>query len=409
MMIELPHDRAYESTTRGAGLPQLLLAAALAFMMMFPISAWGASDSGKVEHFNLLTAPAAPGFVLLGVEPASVQTPAAPADVAVTILTQTDNLTTIPEDFAVEIAPFWMLGGSGLTYSQYAGNQGLWANFLQTLSLSMASSSRSVSSDDTTASSVAFGARFCLFQGHIDESHEQYGARLDSIRENLRYLNRSMHDAWTSRKESDSLLLQLKRLRDAVPDSLKAGIYDMMDDRRSSLLNEVEAEQAELHEDEHELLADLASRLTVRRIGPVLQASMGVVVDFPDRDFDYGDLSRAGLWLTGGYTWDDWSALAVARYLHHDEDSLCNFDFGARLIFDNWRRFSLSAEGLYRRFPDRDSDESTWRAAFALDYAIGKNKSIAITFGRDFEGRRSGNLLTLINLVLGFGSERPKP
>ena len=47
-----------------------------------------------------------------------------------------------------------------------------------------------------------------------------------------------------------------------------------------------------------------------------------------------------------------------------------------------------------------------WRIAFSLDYAVAKNRSIALTFGQDFEGNQTGNLLAAVNVLLGFGTAR---
>ncbi len=43
---------------------------------------------------------------------------------------------------------------------------------------------------------------------------------------------------------------------------------------------------------------------------------------------------------------------------------------------------------------------------FTIGDQILKKKNISLTFGRNFEGNKSGNLLALVNLTLGFGTER---
>jgi hypothetical protein len=134
----------------------------------------------------------------------------------------------------------------------------------------------------------------------------------------------------------------------------------------------------------------------------------GIVYDLPGRDFNNLDLMTFGGWITGGYDWKGISWLGVARVLgdEHPGDKAA-WDVGTRLIGDFSPKLSGSLEAAYRFVNNYSGDnEDSWRVAMRTDYLIGKNKSIAVTFGRDFENKTSGNLISLVQLVLGFGSTR---
>ncbi len=79
---------------------------------------------------------------------------------------------------------------------------------------------------------------------------------------------------------------------------------------------------------------------------------------------------------------------------------------GGRLIIDI-SKLSLSAEVVSRNFPEAKVNDNIWPLAGIADHAIAKNKSLSLTIGRDFGGNYSGSLITLLNLVFGFGSTRP--
>lgn len=378
-------------------------------VLLFPVITWAESaESDSTMSFDLLLAPPAPGFVLLGIEPASVERPGTVADLAVTILNQTDNLGILPEDFALEFAPYWLFAGKGITYEKYANHKNIKSNFLQTLSFSIATSFNSETSPDSLSTSLAFGIRFSILRGKMDSEFNGYADSLGTLYKWLDELNKKFAPELLKRIDQDETSKKLRDERDKAGPTTRPIIEARIAERDAEIKQQVEAEVREQHAGRINRIKGLISRLRLRRIGWKLDVAGGAVADFPQRVFDDGSLSRWGAWLTGGYEWTKWSALGVFRFLgNHDDSDESSFDLGARLIFDTFKKFSLSGEGVYRKLPNRNTDDNQWRLALICDYAIARNKSISFTFGRDFEGKQSGNLISLINLLLGFGSNRP--
>ncbi len=389
----------------------LFLFAVVFFSVSYPSTSAAqpneADSSKQTDSFDLLLAPTSPGFVLLGIEPTTVERPGTPSDLAVTIINNTKNLSALPENFALEFLPYWLFFGKNISYSSYKANE-VVPNIAQTLSLSIATSSDSETSSDTSSTSLGVGFRFSILRGRIDEKYNDYAEKLDALYDDLGKISKSITEKRSKLTEDDPTIKQLRKQLETADETMVPLIEAMLSQRHEAIDQEAEAQVREELKENYENLQSIASGLRLRRIGLKLDLAAGFVIDFPQRVFDEANFSRLGAWITGGYEWTNYSLLGVARFLGNENNSDENsFDIGGRVIFDNFKRFSLSAESVYRNFPNRDSDKNEYRVAVSFDYSLAKNKSISFTFGRDFEGRKSGNLISLINLVLGFGSERP--
>ena len=363
----------------------------------------------------MLLPPASPGFILMGKEPASVERPGSVSDFAVSILNQTKNFTIFPLNYSIEAAPYWLIGAPNLTFEEYSKEGSVGDNFLQTLSVSLASSTEeSNNSENLSVTSAAAGIRFSLFRGAVDPKFNDYSARLDSILARIKFINTIFQDEIVKRKRNDPVLDSLKGMLlqpDISADKVTI-IEEKLRLRNEEIEKEADAELKESFKSEAEAVRSVAGSLQLRRIGWKLDIAGAVLFDFIQQKFNKGEFSRYGLWLSGGYEWTSFSGLGVVRLLRDPKNSgLNSFDIGGRIIYDNLRKFAFSAEGILRKFSGPGADDSQWRAAVILDYYFGDNKKISFTFGKNFEaGTRfstSGDLISAINLLFGFGTERP--
>lgn len=394
-------------------------------------TSFSADNSDSTASFNMLMAPSSPGFILLGVEPVSVDRPGTTTDLTLTVLNRTNDLNEFPRDLAMEFMPCWIFWGHKIKREDYEKDTPS-ANLLQSASVSIASSNSEYGTD-SSMTSTAIGLRFSLLRGRIDDEFKKME---DSINVVHRLLHSEYTDSlWKGKMQKDSirgmLLARSKFIGDKL-DTLDAKLeeegiditefqlqkdhYEAEADlveaslaqREKDLREKFETEFREQNKETYDLLSQLISELPFRRIGWKMDMAGGVVLDFINNDFDKGDFNRWGIWFTGGYEWRNWSALGVFRYLGNDNDSdMATLDVGGRVILDNFKKFSLSAEAVNRSFPNMKDKASEYRAALQFDYAIARNKSVSFTFGRDFEGKQSGNLISIINIIMGFGSDRP--
>jgi hypothetical protein len=376
------------------------------FAMVFILWVFGFSQRAKADEsisIDAMVVPSSPGFVLLGIEPASIERPGTVMDLTFSVMNRLGNTEGLPKDFALELAPYWLFGAGNLTYEKYADYRNIWANIIQTGSVSIASAS----GPDSSLGSLAFGLRFSILRGKINDEFESYKRRLDTLRLSLKELNAIYSPYIQQRMERDELVTALDSAWFTAERAGNQALMDNINAQKTLRLIEIKAAIDKEFADSLAVIRKLASDLRLRRIGWKLDIAGGTVTMFPNRIFDNGKMSRWGIWATGGYEWRNWSALGVVRYLgDRDQRDLSSLDMGGRLIIDI-SKLSLSTEVVSRNFPESKANDDIWRLAGIADYAIAKNKSLSLTIGRDFGGNYSGSLITLLNLVFGFGSDRP--
>ncbi len=403
------------------------------FMVLHPLDALALQQSPEAAankaqaqedstaDFDLLIAPASPGFVLLDKAPSSIERPGTVTDLAITVFEQTEDLSSIPNNFAVEFSPFWLVSHPGLTYNEYneAGSvfeKGGRNVFLQTLSFSIATTTEKMENsagDDVSITSLAAGARFSLFRGKVDDTPFQ--EHIKEIHKQLGILNDAFGVRFKKAVDSDPTLSLFKVMKsDTISAEKRKAIDLQITAVREKIKEKVEQELRTEKKATFNTIKSTISKIKYKRLGFKLDLAGGIVLEFPNRDFEAGELRRWGSWLTGGYEGKNITTLGVLRYLGHraGQDS-SSFDIGGRLIYSTANdKFSFSGEAVYRKILKENENlqnkvESSWRLALLLDYAIAKNRKLSFTFGRDFKGKTSGNLISAVNLIFGIGSKRP--
>ena len=385
----------------------------------------------------MLAAPTSPAFVLMGIEPASVEHPTTVKNIAFSILNSSDNISTLPRNYALELAPYWLFAGRGLTYAQFARPDNVVSTIQQTLTISLASSTTNNGNSDSSVTSLGAGFRFSLVQGHVDTLSDNFAAKYHAVIANLRTITTAAQESAIARQTSDPVLQNLKesfiRITDEA-DSLEQKLSSATDETQRELLalrisllrNEASALDAQkkarrdeiyaedtsqvrqAYQENFQAIRDTISKMEFKRVGPKIDLAGAITFDFPGRVFDKGKWSKWGVWVTGGNEGANWSILGVLRLIdEHTNSHLVSFDVGERIIYRAADKFSVSVEGLYRRLGKEAADRDQWRLALVCDYAIAHDHSLSLTFGRDFEGNRTGNVLALVNLILGFGTNRP--
>ncbi|HUU45889.1 MAG TPA: hypothetical protein VM118_09165 [Acidobacteriota bacterium] len=352
-------------------------------LSLFSYQIAGAQQDG-IPEFDKLRTPVAPGFVLMGIAPTSVARPGAPTDLAVAVLSRTDNLSAVPKNFALEVSPYWLFSHPELTLQQYK-NPGLTESILHTASVSVATSSEAVSGAEDQTTSLGVGLRFSILRGKASGKADQYQSQVVDI---------------------------LQRLSDAVADSIAVAIA-----RNPQLAADTEALDRRKREIQHAVQADPASSATLadakQELIEALQHRQGLSVelagaglwDFKNGSYDRRDFVRWGVWLTPALNFENGSLVAVCRYVGDDLDPDDNLvDVGVSAILVS-KKYAFSLEGVARAFVEGERDDQH-RVAFTLDYEVGTIRWLTVTFGRDFDVEGENSLIALANLSFGFGGQR---
>ena len=306
----------------------------------------------QADTLRAFRTPASPAFVLLGVAPTAVERPATPQALVVSLISAVQDADFPPKHYALEVAPYWLTRHRTLTFEQYAA-PGFWPGLLQTLSVSVATSSLA----PDTGTSVGFGLRAAYVSGR---------------------------DLSRVRLLRDSLLgIQAAMLRADSED----------DERRLAAMA-------------RPMALRLQRALRTERLGFTIEGAAAMVLDFPDDIADNGKLGRAGVWFTSGYriTKPAVDLLTVIRFIRDERVAPAegNLDLGARLLVDR-EDLTLAAEYIFRSVTAAGSSRSTYRLSIDGQYRLATEIYITAALGRDHAASATGQARLIAQVGIDFG------
>ena len=309
------------------------------------------ADSTR-DTLRAFKTPASPAFVLLGVAPTTVERPATPQALVLSLISAVQDADFPPKHYALEVAPYWLTRHRFLTFEKYAA-PGFGRSLLQTLSLSVATSSL----DPDTGTALGFGLRAAYV---------------------------SSRDLSTVRALRDTLL-QIQA------DILRAGTEE--EERRHA----ARAKPVALR---------LTQALRTERLGFTIEGAAAMVLDFPDDIANNGKLGRAGVWLTSGYrlTKPAVDLLTVVRFIRDERvaPAESNLDLGARLLVDR-EDLTLAAEYIFRSVTAGGSSRSTYRLSIDVQYRLANDIYITAALGRDHAASAAGPAQLIAQIGIDFG------
>lgn len=340
-------------------------------------SAATASAQG-VDTLAALRTPLSPAFALMGITPASIERPTTPRAFSAAILSATDNLTMLPDSWAVEVAPYWLRPHPTLTYEDYYGAS-LPQAILQSLAISIATSRPDSTAD---ATDLGLGLRFRVVEGEEDSESKAIRGQLTTIQQEITGLNSQRRRA-------------LREGRQADADSLDGVIEARADDARKRAL------ELQDHQD---------------LVGWTVDLALASAWAFPTPAFESGRNTSWGAWTTVGYRWEkpDFQLLLLGRFINNAQAEDQNvFDGGLRWIWD-LDRLDLSIEGVRRIALDIQQDpdvtnislRSSGRLIGGVEYRITDTAYLYASFGKDHKpaGEARHPLLAIAGLSLDFGA-----
>lgn len=374
------------------------------------------NDSSAALNLNLPIS--SPGFIVLGVEPTTIERPATLPDFTFSILHSTNNFSNLPRNFAIDFLPFWIFAGKNITYQDFISNEVI-QNIKQSLNISLAVANQE--GDTTNSTSVGMGIKFSILRGEVSN----YQSGLHHLRDSLNNLiNLDFSEKLMTKKNNDSVLIKLAYLLTdlSLGEEAKVLLLQAVQIRTEQIRAEVEQE---VRQTSHLLISEIkniASLIKFKRYGFKLDAAAGLSLNFPTGNFDFSNVDRFGAWLTGGYdTENNFSILAAARLFYRPNfvyknsglpntaNDVISLDAGVKLLLDDFYRFSIAGEFLYQKIINNKTIEGSTKYDLSILYSITNDYLISFTIGKDFDNtiRKGGNLITAINLLLGFGSQRP--
>jgi hypothetical protein len=383
-MDRISRDRAFTTPLRrtlATGMGWLLVTGTIA----------SAQDEGPAD-FNGLRTPSSPAFVLLGVEPSSVERPNTPSDFAASILSASSNLSSLPKDFALETSPYWLFG-----HPRRSWRDDIKRNVLESIerTFTLSAATAELGTSDAPVRGLAVSGRMSLFSGRVPDSTVK---QIEELEQAL--AASAAADIGRLAPMFDSLLQQMLAKARTEPDSEAA--LDRFDEAKADLIERL-TESGELGADT-ESLRDEATKLVTAREGFLMDVAGGVAWSAPSAALDSADLDRWGVWLTGSYTMPQVSFVGMARYLGVADGEDDAVDIGARLIYTR-DRYAVSAEYVGRHVTE-DAAGDQWRLAGVIEYRVSPDLWINGTFGRSYDDEARGSLLAQLGLSLNLSKQR---
>jgi hypothetical protein len=396
------------------------------------------SFAQKIDTANinveLLKAPTSPAFNLLDIAPSDIERPTDITAFMASIQNGTSNFTAFPKNYSVELAPFLLFKNTGHPLNTYDSSN--WWKYVlpQSFQLSLGVSRQNlngeVSDEEGSFTRGAVGIKFSIIrQQWSRETKENFKSLVDAQRTLLNEIEGEHLNERIDSLESVKIILegQLQIINNQMPSGPEkerllrelnpklAEVVSKLNDERNLLMTQLES---------YQVVKQLGSTFEItRQDGAFLDIASGLVLDFPEDRFNASLVSKAGVWVTGGYdaSSKSISIMGIARYLYQPDkvfatdsiqlntENISTFDFGAKVsIIAMERRFTASAEGIYRSVLNENVIEPSWRLILNLGYAIGLNQKITFAFGKNFDGTitKGGNLVAALNFIKGFGSKK---
>jgi hypothetical protein len=368
-----------------------------------------AGDAFAQATISELSAPTSPAFVLLGLAPASVDRPDSSKALIVNAFSDLAESDGLPQDYALEVTPFWMKSNRTLSFTEYQ-NPGLAAIWQQLrISVATAPMRGADESADSIGTKLGVGFNTKISNGRPNPTMQASLERLFAENTRLLAADRELEDI------EETLETRREELEGLTENAKRADLIAIIGEIEKTLTKK----QAEIDGIEAGIMRRSleVQSLDAERVGFFLTVAGGQVWDFADDDTRNASANRMGLWVTPAYRVlrcasceASFDFIGVARMLK-DPDIDAMIDVGGRLVWRVNTRFSTSFELLRRKAPDtvganEESIQDSNRTAALLEYRIQDDLILFGTFGQDFEKATGAKpLVTLLGMNFGFGQK----
>ena len=326
---------------------------------------------------DVLRAPSSPASVLLGLSPSDIEKPSDVTGFMASLRNATENFSVLPENYAVEIAPFKLLNKTRAldAKSLLENKNNFHRSFVFSFGVRKHDANDSVP-DSKPKTQIGTGIKFALVRGQIDDQSRAAFERIYSLQRSLNLFYADVQKLVVYMdSEYQAIQVKIEAIRN-IPgitgDEFLAKtetLFNQLEARNQLIKNNLavftkSAQDAFLPkaiDSVKKVIAQEVKKIRLERKGFNLDFSAGTVIDFMENKIDKSSMFKTGAWLTGGWNNTDKSssALFILRYLYNPETALANpelnmeelhtFDGGGRLIITALeKKLLLSGELIYR-------------------------------------------------------------
>jgi hypothetical protein len=334
----------------------------------------------------------------------------------VNISQATNNLTTVPVNYAIDLSPALLFDNHNLSADKFIDNK-VKHNFWQSLIVSFGINKSDISIDTATIKNTALGLglKFSILRGNVSKKSQRH---INKSLELARKANHK-HAEVVSRLQKQSV--EWNKLQEMLDsDSLTDSDIQFLSLQGQSILERIHTIAKSEQKDHQKEFRDITSNIDMTRTGFKLDLNAAVSFEFPDQIYSNGYRDKIAVWLTGSQDWENGlSLLGIARYLYNPDeafldslnipntDDLSIFNAGIKLQFKK-KKFSISGEYIAQHVFNNSDIESGYKFLINAQYELEKNLVLTLNFGRDFNNHFTddGNVISALNFIKGFGSKR---
>ena len=404
------------------------------------VNAWCQNTDNEMEY-DLLKAPVSPASNLLGFTQSDINKPTDVSEFMVSLQSASDSYTSLPSNYAVDIAPFWLLKSKTLRDITTKGLENSYGKNVIPQSLVLSFAIKNVDSTttnfDANSTYAGFGFKFSIYRGDYDKTTKENLSQIQDLQKLKLDVMQNIQDDVEDNLPAEIITLKEKRkqifanidFNDESEDNL--ALIELLSKKAAKIDEEIEQKTGILLTDNKtnnelktidEKIKAIASKFQLARVGFTWDIAGGIGGEFHNKSFNQGKIYNAGVWNTLGYTTEKTGAfLGLVRYLHNPErifaldnaineqKSASTFDTGFRYILGQPQsKLNASLEAIYRSFLSDSELDNSWRLMLNIDYALFKNQKLTFSFGKNYDGTTTtdGNLVAALGMVFGFGNKR---
>jgi hypothetical protein len=380
----------------------------LVLSLLLPLRA--AAQGDPVPELSSLQPTTAPAFVLLGLSPSAVERPQTPADLAFSVVNETQRFSTLPDNYAAEIAPYWLFPRRDLAWRQDTVRS-VGASLQRTATLSFAAAQ--VGTTESPVTGLGFGASAFLRSGRIPERTQQ---RFRAIEDHLRRRD-SVESAIASapftalQEEFGRRIVEAHQRGDTALVRQLTGQVTAL----TTAAREAAQDAPAFRQWTRDNVLEGLTAATPQREGLFWGVAGGAAWAFPDQVWERGRVQRMGVWTTLSYEGTPFAGsstftpVAVVRYLAERGDTASStIDAGGRLVLSG-ATYSASVEGVLRRPVEGPGARTLYRIAGIAEYRLRPDLWISATMGRDYRSADQGSLLAQLGVRFHVTRDRYAP
>jgi len=398
------------------------------------LACWSQNNDSNSVKLDLLKAPSSPASNLLGFAPSDIEKPTDVSAFMLSLQSATSSFTKLPGNYAVDIAPFWLLSKKRDYTTASLNSRDKGDIFRQTFIFSTAiknpdSLDKNLNANNTYA---GFGFKFSILRGDYDDETKNTLNKIGLIQKNIN--NVIIDTIQVFMKTDPEMKSLLAKKENFIKAMLKEGLkmedikntqtFKDNQDAIESLTGALK-ESIKSKENLKTYLKDLrklAEGFIISREGWSWDFAGGLSGEFIKKRFNDSRMFNAGAWTTFGYTGKKGgSFLGIVRYLYNPDrifakdnspnkiGNISTLDAGARYVYSNLNaRFNFSFEGIYRSVLSSNTIDPSWRFVLNAEYSIWSNQKLTFSFGKNFDGTitKDGNLIAALSFLTGFGNKR---